>query len=272
MNDALRARPCPMCGGLARTPHATVERPGARYEIARCTGCRFVFVANPGAETFDAVQNAPARVPERPRHRQIKRVCDHLLLRGPRAGGARVAVEIGAGWGGLAQVFSRDARYRYVGFEPNVSRAEYCRARGFDVRRALFVGRESVGEVDAVIFDNVLEHLYEPDALVGAAVESLRDGGVLVVIVPNLHDVRKHFPGGGRHSWQPHCHINYFSAGDLRRMFGRHGLSVRHFGLEAAGKSGDDVGLLPRVLADMAGVHLFGLNCYAVKSSRATCE
>lgn len=260
-----------MCGGLERAPHASIDRKQVRYDIARCNACRFVFVTNPGGEMFHAAQDPPARVPERARHRQIKRVCDRLLVRGRGDDGTRTIVEVGAGWGGLAQVVSRDPRYRYIGFEPNVSRAEYSRAHGFDVRRTLFIGPESAGEVDAVVFDNVLEHLYDPETLVCAAVESLREGGVLVVIVPNLHDIRKYFPGGRRHSWQPHCHINYFSVDDLRRMFGRHGLKLRHFGLEAVGKSGDDIGLLPRVLADAAGLHLFGLNCYAVKRGRGTC-
>ncbi len=138
------------------------------------------------------------------------------------------------------------------------------------MREGLFGGSESAGTADAVIFDNVLEHVQDPRTLVREAVASLREGGVLIVIVPNLNDIRRfHRHWRERHHWQPHCHINYFSSGDLDRLFGRHGMKFRYFGLEAAGRTGDDIGLLPRVLADMVGLHLFGLNCYGVKSSSA---
>ncbi|MGH8129989.1 MAG: class I SAM-dependent methyltransferase [Steroidobacteraceae bacterium] len=232
--------------------------------------CGFVFVVNPGAQTFHAVQDAPTEVPERARHRQIKRVCDHVLAQGAGTGGTHLVLEVGAGWGGLAQVFSRDGRYRYVGFEPSASRAAYCRARGFDVREGLFGGRESAGAADAVILDNVLEHVENPEALVREAIASLSEGGVLIVIVPNLNDIRRiHRPWRERHYWQPHCHINYFSARDLEQLFRRNGLGRRFFGLEAVSRTGDDIGLLPRVLADMAGLHVLGLNCYGVKSGSA---
>jgi len=57
-------------------------------------------------ETFEATQTAPAAVPQKGRHRQIKRICDRVLS--PARGGCRI-VEIGAGWGGLAQTFAADA-------------------------------------------------------------------------------------------------------------------------------------------------------------------
>jgi SAM-dependent methyltransferase len=227
-------------------------------------------VTNPGAQTFYHVQDTPRSVPERARHRQIKRVCDHVMARPAPSGPPYRIVEVGAGWGGLARVFARDTRYRYVGFEPSAARAAYCRACGFDVRAALFDESTAAISADGVIFDNVLEHVENPDALLSAAVASLRDGGVLIVIVPNLNDIRRlHGPWRERHHWQPHCHINYFSARDLDHLFARHGLKCKFFGLEAMGGMGDDLSLLPRVLADSVGLHVLGLNCYGVKSVSA---
>jgi SAM-dependent methyltransferase len=136
------------------------------------------------------------------------------------------------------------------------------------VRESLFEKYAETGSADGVIFDNVLEHVENPDALVRAAVASLRDGGVLVVIVPNLNDIRRlRRRWRERHHWQPHCHINYFSARDVNWLFARHGLKLRFFGFEAIGGPGDDTSLLPRVLADSVGVHVLGLNCYGIKSS-----
>lgn len=257
---------CPMCGTKERASYLQTPRGETTFEIARCNGCNFIFVANPQGETFHAVQAAPAEVPERARHRQIKRVCDHVLIRRSPAEKIHDVVEVGAGWGGLAQVFARDDRYRYVGLEPGADRAAFCRSRGFDVRQGLFQGPESAGLADAIIIDNVLEHVEHPDDLVRAAASSLREAGMLVIVVPNARDIRQfHRPWRERHHWQPHCHINYFSAHDIGQLFARHGVSCRFFGLEAIGGIGDDIELVPRVLADMIGLHLFGLNCYGIK-------
>lgn len=263
------SRSCPMCEENRHQPYLRIDRREAAFQIVRCRGCKHIFVANPQGETFHSVQNPPAIVPERSRHRQIKRVCDHVLLQQAAASGVRSVVEIGAGWGGLAQVFSRDSRYRYVGLEPSADRAAFCRSHGFDVREGLFSGPQSVGIVDAIVIDNVLEHVERPNELVRAAAASLREAGLLIVVVPNVRDIRQlHRRWRTRHHWQPHCHINYFSARDLAALFARHGLSFRFFGLEAVGGFGDDIELVPRILADAVGLHLFGLNCYGVK--RAT--
>jgi SAM-dependent methyltransferase len=267
--NPVASRRCPVCrspGGVLRE----LQRNGRRFEVAACRSCRFVYVSNPQEQTFHSVQEAPATVPERARHRQIKRVCDRALAHRLRSQAVCDVVEVGAGWGGLAQLFARDRRYRYLGMEPSAARAGFCRERGLNVRSGLFHGPDSLsGPVDAVVFDNVLEHVMDPDELMRSAVASLREGGLLIVIVPNVRDIRQlNRAWRERHHWQPHCHINYFSAGDLAGMFRRHGLKMRFFGVEAIGGLRDDLALVPRVLADAVGLHLFGLNCYGVKPVR----
>ena len=130
MNDAGAVRPCPMCHAMPDARRSTIRNGVSKFEIVACISCRFVYVLNPQGETFHPVQAAPAEVPERARHRQIKRVCDHYLTRQPASDGTYSVVEVGAGWGGLAQVFARDDRYRYVGLEPSVDRVAFCRAHG----------------------------------------------------------------------------------------------------------------------------------------------
>lgn len=255
-----------MCRSTDYKAGAALCRAGYLFRFASCSACHFVYVLNPQGQTFRHMQQAPSEIPEKARHRQIKKVCDHQLALLPLSNEPRNVVEVGAGWGGLAQVFARDKRYRYVGFEPSADRAAFCRARGLEVQNRLFEGPGTLPALaDAIVFDNVLEHVEEPDGLVGAAVASLRAGGLLIVIVPNVRDVRQlNRAWRERHHWQPDCHINYFSAGDLDRMFARHRLACKFFGLEALGRGSGDLGLAPRVLADVIGLHLFGLNCYGV--------
>jgi SAM-dependent methyltransferase len=266
MKPRPQTRGCPMCGDWETAPVVAKSYRGQTFSIDRCVRCDFLYVTNPSGTTFDHVQDAPVLVPEKPRHRQIKRVCDAELKRGAAAGSIHRVVEVGAGWGGLAQVFSRDHGWRYTGFEPSAARAAIGRARGFDVREGLFDASVTAGNTDAIVFDNVLEHVDEPRSLVRDAARALRDGGVMVVIVPNRHDLRRFQPAWrDRHYWQPHCHINYFSREDLDRLLGAEGMRPRFFGFEAVGGLRDDFGLLPRVVADRLGLHLLGLNVYGVK-------
>src|SRR5262245_8889520 len=159
MTDEVAARGCPMCRSLERSALLDVFKDGTLFALVRCTRCRFVYVSNPRGERFETDETAPADVPARARHRQIKRICDRRFTRDANAHLRRV-VEIGAGWGGLARIFESDDRYRYVGLEPSAARARFCRGRGLNVRQGMFDGPCSLdGPADAIVIDNVLEHV-----------------------------------------------------------------------------------------------------------------
>ena len=130
---------------------------------------------SPGADV-EPVQEEPAAVPERARHRRSNgsaaASCRRPQARAVWSRSARAGA-------GSRRSSLGDQRYRYVGFEPSASRAAFCRARGFDVREELFRGPDSVGmPADAIIIDNVLEHVEHPAALARVAVDALRPGGL----------------------------------------------------------------------------------------------
>jgi hypothetical protein len=254
-----------MCGSASQVLRRLVVRDGVSFRIVTCGACAFVFVAQTCNATFRAVQQEPAQIPSLARHRHIKRLCDNLVGSVARSDQPCRVIEIGAGWGGLARLLSSDPRYQYIGFEPSASRARFCRAHGLEVKQDLFRGPASAGAAHAIVIDNVLEHVEHPTALMRDAVATLLPEGVLIVIVPNLNDVRQLRPAWReRHLWQPHCHINYFCGDSLRSLFTRCGLSFGYFDLGTlAGIR--DWQTLPRVIGDTLGLHLFGLNCYGIK-------
>lgn len=259
------SRPCPICKHKDATLKRLVEKDGIGYRIVACNECDFVFVQNPSMVTYVDKQSTPRAVPVRARHRHIKDLCDDLLDKRGN-GRLRRVVEVGSGWGALARTFSDDKRYAYIGFEPSEDRARYCIAAGLPVKGEFFAPTALSAQVDAVILDNVLEHVSEPDELLQIATRVLAHRGILIVIVPNLHDVRQLLPQWrDRHHWQPRYHINYFTAQHLGSLLAQVGLEMRFFSPRLP-RTTADLPVMIRATADRVGIHLLGLNCYAVKS------
>lgn len=168
-------RACPICKKPDASVKRQVKRAGITYHIVKCNACSFVYVRNPNQLTYVDEQRMPGAVLVRARHRHIKALCDSLLANIGESENGHVCqiVEIGSGWGGLAQTFASDKRYVYTGFEPSADRARYCAAAGFSVRAQSFLPSALSAKVDAVILDNVLEHVREPAVLLQDAALAL---------------------------------------------------------------------------------------------------
>lgn len=225
--------------------------------MQKCASCSFVFVR----EVYEGTESGgrePVSPPVKPRHHQIKAIVGRF----PPKSKVHVT-EIGAGWGGLASLLSDDPRFVYTGFEPSAARASFCKKRDLNVREEVFEGRKSLATTDIVVLDNVLEHVVAPVDLIKSCREVLSDGGMVVVIVPNLNDVRAFHPRWrNRHLWQPDCHINYFTAGTLAKALEAAGLRGSYFPLSLAFEKGS-LPFAPRLLLDRIGVRLMGLNVTA---------
>lgn len=101
-------------------------------------------------------------------------------------GGKGALLDIGAGRGELLRAAVIQG-WRSVGIEPSTTFAEYAtRYSGAEVRREPV---EQCGfpsaSFDVVILGGVLEHLYNPDEVIGETARILRTGGTLFLDVPN---------------------------------------------------------------------------------------
>ena len=146
---------------------------------------------------------------------------DYLSAAESHLGGVGQVLEIGSGRGDLLESF-RDAGWDTIGLEPAVEIALACRERGLDVRSLPleeFVADNPDFEADAVVMRYVLEHVPDPLTLLQRITQCLRQGGVLVVEVPNdFNDfqeaaVRK--LGVNRWWIAVPDHINYFDFDSL---------------------------------------------------------
>jgi SAM-dependent methyltransferase len=248
-------RNCPICdahgGRLLRTVSG--------WEIIRCPNCAFVYTPTVRQTTASEVDLPKGYTPIwRARHRQIY----HLIERKLRPG--ELIVDVGAGFAELGRIVHAASKHRYIGFEPSRSVSWQAAQRGILVRQELFTSDSLDQPADAVVLDNVLEHVSDPVALLQTCVGALRPGGLLVVIVPNCHDVRQIAPSWRRiNHWIPPEHINYFTSQSLTKIMRDVGLRPRPFGFKALGAQ--DFKYWPRAILELLRVFPFGLNMYGDK-------
>ena len=227
------------------------------YRLEECSNCRHLYISNIPIDTTSPAR--PVAPSTRPRHYQIARLL-RWLLKGKES---PLIVEIGCGYGDIGMLVRPWSRF--LGFEPSETCSAIAISRHLDIRTEYFSPAAVPEPADAVILDNVLEHVEEPETLLANAARVLAPGGILVLIVPNPHDIRALSPKWrDRNLWIPPDHINYFSRRDLGRLMRRQGLRMRPFGLKPLRLS-KDWKFLPRAIAEKAGLSLFGHNVYGVK-------
>jgi SAM-dependent methyltransferase len=256
MNARSQRTQCPICKAPDFSLKFTMERGGQAFRIVSCRDCRFIFVADPEADTANHIDIDKIDWAFRPRHFQIRR----MLLAHLSAG--QQVLEIGCGRGEVGYLLRSDP-VRYVAYEPARGLSDFGIRAGVPIVQRVFNGEQTA---DAIVIDNVLEHVAEPARMLEIAAASLNPGGLLIVITPNVHDIRAVSPSWrARNLWVPPDHINYFSAPDIDRMFQRVGLEARRFRFSPL--SLQDWKFFPRAVAETFGLSIFGHNVYAVKKS-----
>jgi 2-polyprenyl-3-methyl-5-hydroxy-6-metoxy-1,4-benzoquinol methylase len=141
-------------------------------------------------------------------------------------------VDVGAGAGLRAQA-AADLGYRVTAVEPDPGEAARAGGRPGIARvvaRALDEARDRVGPADAVLAWHVLEHLPDLDAGVADLAAPLREGGVLVIGVPNAGGLEARALRGRWHGWEPARHRWHLTGAALGAVLGASGLEVLRLG------------------------------------------
>lgn len=253
MPERVQRTECPICQSRNFAETFAVTRVGEQYHFAKCHDCGFLFVADPPTDTGSHGELEKLYWRFRDRHNQIRRLILSRLRPGQRV------LDIGCGRGEVGFLM-RDDPVEYVGYEPARGLSDFGIQNGVNIVKAEFHG-EQTG--DAIILDNVIEHVMDPRGLIETAARALNPGGIMIVITPNVNDIRARFaPWRERNLWVPPDHINYFSSSDVRRLFSYAGLKVRRFRFEPLTLSGWK--FFPRAAAETIGLSIFGHNVYAV--------
>ncbi len=258
-------RLCPLCNASEFNIIKQLKHNEINYTIGKCKQCNFVYVTNPNLNTISDnenidITNTPIPAPKK-RHFQIKTLIDSYY---PNKQKIKV-VEIGSGYGSLAKIISRDLKYCYCGFEPSEIRAKVCQNHNLNVKNCFFSLNTLDFIADVIIIDNVLEHVLEPRKLIETSAKVLNKDGMLIVIVPNFHDIRQLKESWKkRHFWQPSCHINYFTSYHLHKLFQEQNINFYPFGLSSLDLKKDWL-FVSKVFLDAINIYKLGLYCYGIK-------
>ncbi|MCA1560177.1 MAG: class I SAM-dependent methyltransferase [Acidobacteria bacterium] len=157
------------------------------------------------------------------------------LIRRHAPSGLRL-LEVGTGAGLFLKAAER-AGWSVSGLELSGEGATFARDRlGLEVRQeraeAMTFAPRSFDV--AVMFD-VIEHLFDPGAVLGATHSALRPGGLIVISTPNFDALSRHALGADWAVLSPLEHLYYFTEGTLAAILQRAGFQRIQFVRQFAG-------------------------------------
>jgi 2-polyprenyl-3-methyl-5-hydroxy-6-metoxy-1,4-benzoquinol methylase len=209
------------------------------YRIARCRRCGLVF-ANPRAPEAailarynkDYFWNEYLPAAGAPGGRIDLEFIDGRsapllgLLRRHAPDGGRL-LEVGSGAGLFLKGASR-AGWDTAGIELSSEAATFARERlQLDVRQERAEAMTfPPASFDAAVMSDVIEHLFDPRAVLTAIHGALRPGGILVVTTPNFNAVSRYVHGKQWEMLSPLEHLYYFTEDTLGRLFEATGFTL----------------------------------------------
>lgn len=195
------------------------EDRGVDLEVCQCTGCGLVQLNSPPVPYYREVIRAAAFSPEMRdfRLRQFSDFVARFSLHGKKV------AEIGCGKGEYLSLMAACGVQAY-GVEQGKEAVIHCRGEGLEVFQG-FVQDGVVlpdGPFDGFFILNFLEHLPDPNSVLGGICENLCEGGTGLVEVPNFDMILRtrlfsEFIGD---------HLFYFTADTLESTLRSNGLEV----------------------------------------------
>ena len=212
-HEVMENKPCPVC-----------EEPACPLKtwLYRCAACQFEFTTltpggGTGVEGLETLRKTNFRL-------LLDRLGRHFKLEGARA------LEVGPadGWF-LEAAAARGANIS--GIEPDPELAQNARARGLDVATGFFPDDlKEMGPYSLIVFNDVFEHLPDPEGAFRHAARLLAPDGFLAINLPSsggaLYRVAKVLSRLGidaplERLWQkglPSPHLTLFNPSNLGRL------------------------------------------------------
>jgi 2-polyprenyl-3-methyl-5-hydroxy-6-metoxy-1,4-benzoquinol methylase len=249
--------PCPLCNAMQVSEFASLPHNSEIFRIGQCQLCQFRYTLNPHEDTTSSGGDFSRAKRFHRRHHLI-----HNLLSKKLPAGSKI-VEIGAGYGQLGSLLSHS--FNYAGYEPSSERVGLAlELHGVELKNEYFTDDSTAdSSVDAIILDNVLEHLPTPRSILSNCYNKLVPGGLVVIVVPNYNDIRRFHSGWAQRNHLIRSHINYFTPKSLSQMLEAQSFTPKLMGPGLTNKR--CIKSLPELIPHGLGLPLLGLYFYGIK-------
>lgn len=217
---------CPLCGSGRETP--LFEKDG--FKFVRCDDCTLAFV-NPRLTAAELSRLYNAQVISGAHHYV------NTAAEDSRSYASRVArleqyqpparlLEIGCGPGTLMQV-ARERGWEVQGLEINGQAVAHARAQGLPVIEGVLPHPELEGRVfDAIVMNDVIEHIPDPGAAARKVHDLLVPGGIFFLTTPDIGSPLARLLGSRWVHTKPLEHLVYFDRRTVRRFLEEQGFEV----------------------------------------------
>ena len=233
--------PCAICGADdVDLCHTKASPDGETFPIVRCRRCSLVYVSpRRRPETLLDLYRRPAYfrtnqamvsgyrdyLADHALHRIFFRRQLHRIERYVRKG--RI-LDVGCAAGFLLDE-ARRRGWQTEGVEPSAFASNYARD---ELRLSVFTGllhdiRHPDGHFDAVVMDDVIEHVGDPEAELAEVRRILRPGGAVLVHTPNADSFSYRISGRHWVHLKPSEHLVYFSPRTLGALLARLGFETK---------------------------------------------
>ena len=220
---------CPVCRGPARPLYKK-----GRFDVARCTQCRTLFIENPPPDTSAIYDETyffggggsggyGSYDTEKEMMRGTFERCLDLISRYQARGNL---FDVGAATGYFLTLAKRRG-FGVSGVDVSSTAAQEARRKGIDVRVGTLetIDYPSASFEVVTLFD-VLEHVPHPDSFIRHAADLLAPGGILMGSTPDSGSAYARIMGRRWHLLFPPEHLVLLNDYSLRLLLSKHGLET----------------------------------------------
>ena len=146
-----------------------------------------------------------------------------LIQKAGHAGGALLDVGCGAGW--MSNIWAQNG-FQVTGLEPSPARCNLAREKyGLNIVNEYVENTEFDKFFDISILRHVIEHIQEPGSVLRKIHGSLKEEGVVMVIVPNIDCIGRHLFGVDW-EWVLPWHCNFYNQRSLEKLLEESGFEI----------------------------------------------
>ena len=139
-------------------------------------------------------------------------------------------LDIGCGDGVLMKYLNKEG-YSAIGVDTDIDSVVHCRENNLTVfpKDAISFLQENKAAFGGIICSHLIEHipLDRIDPLINSCYGALIEGGVLLVITPNVNNL-----GGSANFWNDPSHIRPFTRDSLRKLLTKTGFNIINIGYD----------------------------------------